>query len=57
MTDPLKGETAATTEDAKDIQWDEGAARKDRTWDTYVTEVEFVHPVSPGGSVKFLPVV
>ena len=29
MTDLLKGETAATTEDAKDIQWDEGAARKD----------------------------
>ena len=57
MTDPLKGETAATTEDAKNIQWDEGAARKDRTWDTYVTEVEFVHPVSPGGSVKFLPAV
>ena len=31
MTDPLKGETAATTKDAKDIQWNEGAAREDRT--------------------------
>ena len=31
MTDLPKGETAATTEDAKDIQWDEGAARKNRT--------------------------
>ena len=31
MTDLLKGETATATEDAKDIQWDEGAAKKDRT--------------------------
>ena len=24
---------------------------------TFITEVEFVHPVSAGGSVKFLPAV
>ena len=33
------------------------AVQENIMWNTIGAEVEFVHPVSAGGSVKFLPVV